>query len=235
MASHNSAPVQNRLLRLLPREELRRLEPHLEPMELQRRQILHEPGAPIKHAYFLNSGFASCLTVLASGSSVETANIGNEGFVGARILLGAETGPHRVMVQIPGHALRIASGDLKDACLRDSYFRRLLYRYLNALLTQVTQSVACNSVHSLEKRLARWLLMTHDRMQADQFPLTHELLAMMLGVRRASVTVAASKLQEHGYIRYTHGKITVLDRAGLEGASCECYLAVKKDYDSLIA
>ena len=220
---------------LLSHEEYNRLEPHLEQVQLEFRQVLSEPGRPIEHVYFPNSGVLSWLAVLEDGSSVEVATIGNEGMTGIRLLLGAETAPARVIVQVPGSAMRLSSAQLKVATFRrDSSLVHILHRYLSAFLTQVTQSVACNTLHPLVQRLARWLLMTHDRVQADQFPLTHELLAMMLGVRRASVTEVARKLQNAGLIRYVHGKITVLNRAGLEAASCECYRAVKKDFDELL-
>ena len=235
MPLSGNAQIKNRLLGMLPREDLRKLMPRFEVVTLERRQVLQEPGEPIRYAYFPESGVVSFLTRLQDGSGVETATIGNEGMTGMRLLLGVDTGPAQVLVQVAGSALRIASDDLRNACERDTPLRRILLRYLSAFITQLTQSVACNTLHALENRLARWLLMTHDRVQANQFSLTHELLALMLGVRRASVTVAARKLQEERLIQYTHGKITVLDRAGLEKASCECYQAVKKDYDDLIA
>lgn len=234
MPVNPDAKVENRLLQLLPRDEYRRLAPLLDSVMLTSKQVLYEPGAPIAHVYFPNSGVLSWLSVLSNGNTVEVATIGSEGMSGVRVFLGVDTTPVRTMVQVPGHALRLASADLKAAMRRDSSMSRILHRYVGAFLIQLTQSVACNTHHPLSKRLCRWLLMTHDRVRSDQFPLTHELLSQMLGVRRASVTEAARKLQAAKTIRYTHGKITVLDRAALEAASCECYQAVKRDYDALL-
>lgn len=234
MLVSQSIEPQNRLLALLPPKDYQRLLPHLEPVSLEFKQILYEPGQPIPHVYFPNSGVISWLGVDDGGSTVEVATIGNEGMAGFRVLLGADTSPAKVMVQVPGDALRMKSAAIKAELIRAGALIDVLHRYLNAFLTQVTQSVACNTLHPLEKRFGRWLLMTHDRVRSDHFPLTHELLAQMLGVRRASVTEAARKLQKAGLIRYIHGKITILDRAGLEAASCGCYRAVKADYDRLL-
>jgi CRP-like cAMP-binding protein len=226
--------VENRILALLPLEESRKVARHLEPVSLAPRDVLYQAGAEIRHAYFPNSGVVSWLAQVDGGSSAEVATIGCEGMVGLRGYLGAATSSAKVMVQVPGDALRINIGELRAQAASNTTFLRILYRYLNAFLTQITQSVACNTFHSVEKRFCRWLLMTHDRVRANQFPLTHELMAQMLGVRRASVSEAARKLQRAGLIRYVHGKITILDRHGLEASSCGCYQAVKADYDELL-
>jgi CRP-like cAMP-binding protein len=234
MPASLSPLAENRLLSLLPREEYHRVAPWLDPVSLKSRQVLYEIGVPIRYSYFPRSGVLSCLVPLENGVSAEVATVGNEGMTGIRPLLGAETMPAKVVVQVPGQAWRMPVADMQAAARRDSPFSRLLYRYMNVFLTQVTQSVACNTFHPLARRLCRWLLMTHDRVHSDQFPLTHELLARMLGVRRASVSEVASKLQDAGIIRYIHGKITVVDRRGLEAASCECYRAVKSEFDNLL-
>ncbi len=226
---------QNRILSLLPQDEAGRLMRRLEPVSLEFKQVLYAAGAPIEHVYFPIAGVVSWLALIDGGASAEVATIGPEGMVGCRAFLGADTAPAKVMVQVPGQALRMDVAELRAQTKPGSSLVRMLHRYLNAFLTQLTQSVACNTFHSVEKRFCRWLLMTHDRVQTDHFPLTHELLAQMLGVRRASVSEVARKLQTAGLIRYTHGKITILNRRGLEAASCGCYRAVKADYDALLA
>lgn len=226
--------TENRILALLPRREYERLVPRLERVSLEYKHVLCEAGGPIRDIYFPNSGVVSWLAQAGRRAEVEVATIGNEGMVGFRVLLGAHTSPAKIMVQVPGHAWRMKTADLLHESHNGSALIPVLHRYVNAFLTQVTQSVACNTFHSVEQRCCRWLLMTHDRVQTDQFRLTHDLLAQMLGVRRASVTVAARKLQKAGLIRYIHGKITVLDRAGLESASCECYRVVRADFDRLL-
>jgi CRP-like cAMP-binding protein len=226
--------IENRILGLLPPDEIERLRPRLKPVVLESRQVLYEPGQPIRHVYFPNSGVVSWLAVMENGASVEVATIGNEGVVGFRAILGSDTAPAKVMVQVSGEALRTSAKDLKAKADGSGPLIPILHRYLNAFVTQITQSVGCNTFHSVEQRFCRWLLMTHDRVRSEQLPLTHELLGQMLGVRRASVTEAARRLQNAGLIRYIHGKITILDRAGLESASCDCYRIVKSDFDRLL-
>jgi len=226
--------VENRLLALLPQIEFHRLLPNLEIVSLDQRQVLYEPGTPVRYVYFPILGVLSWLTLMQDGSSVEVATVGNEGMISLRTLLGADTMPDKVIVQVRGQAMRMKATVLKAEAKRGSLLAQVLYRYLNAFLTQITQSVACNILHSLEQRCCRWLLMTHDRVKSNQFPLTHQFLAQMLGVRRASVTVIARKLQKAGLIHYIHGKITILDRKGLEAASCECYGIVKRNFDRIL-
>jgi CRP-like cAMP-binding protein len=225
---------QNRILSLLPHEELDPLAARLEPLSLDFKQVLYESGEAMPYVYFPISGVVSWLALIDDRTSAEVATIGHEGMVGVRAFLGADTSPARVMVQVPGPALRLKTAELRLHAQPGSSLVQILNRYLNAFLTQITQSVACNTFHSVEKRFCRWLLMTHDRVRSDHFPLTHELAAQMLGVRRASVTEAARKLQTTGLIRYTHGKVSILDRQRLESASCGCYRAVKADYDNLL-
>ena len=229
-----SDPLENRILRILPRDEIKRLQPNLELVTLENRKILCEAGGTIEHVYFPTSGVVSWLATEETGSTVEVATVGNEGMVGYRLLLGTGTSPAKIMVQVPGAAYRMTSTALTAERKCSSPFLEAVHRCLNAFLTQVTQSVACNTLHTVEKRICRWLLMTHDRVRSDHFPMTHELMAQMLGVRRAGVTVAARKLQKAGLIKYVHGKVTVLDRAGLEATSCRCYHVVKEEYDRLL-
>ena len=225
---------QNRLLRALSPDVYDRVLSHLEPVELRHRHVVWEPNEPIETIYFPRTGVISVLVVLDKESSVEAATIGREGVVGLPVALGAERTASRCIAQIPGSAARISSETFREQLDAEPELARLILRYGQALIEQTSQSVACNARHSMDERCARWLLMSHDRVGSDQFSLTHEFLAMMLGVRRASVTVAAGMLQQAGLIRYTRGKITVLDRARLEEASCECYRVVKTKADELL-
>ncbi|MBI3822280.1 MAG: Crp/Fnr family transcriptional regulator [Planctomycetes bacterium] len=234
LPAESHVALRNRILRSLPAQEYERLLTLLEPVTLEYKQVLCEAGDPIRHVYFPDSGVVSWLASASRTASVEVATIGNEGMVGFRLFLGGDTCTAKVMVQVAGHGLRMNRADFLAEIRSGSHLIPILHRYVSAFLTQVTQSVACNTFHTVEQRSCRWLLMTHDRVAADQFRLTHDLLGRMLGVRRASVTVVARKLQEAGLIRYTHGKITILDRAGLESASCGCYQTVKADYDNLL-
>ena len=227
--------TRNRILASLPASTLARLSPHLEPVSLSLRELVFEAREPVSHALFPIDGVVSLVTELADGSPVEMATIGNEGMTGIAAFL--ETGwlPYRAFVQVPGRALRLDASVLADELRRDDGLSRVLKRHTQALLTQVAQSVACNRMHAVEERCARWLLMTHDRVdRARQFSMTHEFLATMLGVRRATVTVAAGVLQRAGFIRYSRGKISVEDREGLEAASCECYATVRQELDRLL-
>jgi CRP-like cAMP-binding protein len=226
--------VDNRLLALLPQEEYKRLLPDLEQVPLNFKQVLYEPGSSIEFVYFPLSGVVCSVMVMENGSGVDVAAVGNEGMVGVCAFLGADTPAHKTIVQVPGQALRMAVPFLRMEGSRGGALAAAIYRYLNAFLSQITQSVACQTLHPLEKRCCRWLLMTQDRVRSDQFPLTHGLLAQMLGVRRASVTEVARRLQKAGLIDYIHGKVTIRDRQGLEQASCECYRAVKRDFDRLL-
>lgn len=227
--------TRNRILASLPTSTLERLAPHFEPVSLAMRELIFPARRPVRHAVFPIDGVISLVAELTDGHPVEVATVGNEGMAGISTFL--ETGwlPYRAFVQVPGRALRLESRHVAEAFDGDGAFNAALKRYAQALLTQVAQSVACNRMHSVEERCARWLLMTHDRVaRAAHFPMTQEFLATMLGVRRATVTVAAGMLQRAGLIRYTRGKITVVDREGLESASCECYAAVREEIDRLL-
>jgi CRP-like cAMP-binding protein len=227
--------AHNRLLRTLPPAVRQPFLPALERIPLAMRERLIEPDVPIPWVYFPLHGVVSLISTLGNGTQVEVATIGNEGLIGLPLVLYANTIPFTAFVQVPGEALRIDAtvfGRLLDEA--SGAVRQLLYRYTQALFNQLAQHVVCNRLHRTAQRCARWLLLTHDRVDGDEFPLTHEFLALMLGVRRASVTEVAGRLQRAGLIRYRLGRIWVLDRAGLEAASCECYGVIQQEYDRLI-
>jgi CRP-like cAMP-binding protein len=223
--------VSNRLLAALPRREYGRLLPHLESVPLPSRAVLHQPDEPIRHVYFPTGGVVSLLTSLEGGRGVEVGVVGREGMAGLAVFLGVEGTPARAVVQVPGEALRMRAEDFRAHVGRDTRLHDLLLRYTHAFLAQVAQSVACNARHPVARRLCRWLLLVHSRAGTDRFPLTHEFLAAMLGVRRASVTEAAGWLQEAGLIRCGRGQLTVLDRNGLESNSCGCHRVVEAELD----
>jgi CRP-like cAMP-binding protein len=224
----------NRLLAAVPVDEYVRIVEESEPVELALRQVLWKADAQIRSLYFPRTCVCSLLTPLSSEQPVESATTGKEGMVGVPVLLGVDSTTASCVVQIAGEALRVDAARMREWMEGDGALRPLLLRYAQALHDQTSQSVACNRRHEMENRCARWLLMTHDRVGADTFTLTHEFLASMLGVRRASVTVAAGMLQKAELIRYSRGKITVLDRAGLEQASCECYGVVRERYERTV-
>jgi len=229
-----SLPPNNRLLGLLLRRDYERLRPHLQPIELAYRQSLYRARKPIGFVYFIETGVGSLVNTMANGQAAEVGTIGNEGMVGLPVLLGDDIAPTSVYVQVPGRGLRMkASAFAREVSLSAS-MRTVMLRYTHAFFNQVAQSAACNHFHTLQQRCCRWLLMTHDRMQSDEFLLTQEFLAMMLGVQRTGVTAAAGMLQEIGLIRYTRGKVTIIDRRGLEQRSCECYGVSKKEFDRLL-
>jgi CRP-like cAMP-binding protein len=224
----------NQLLARLPAAENRRLLARMRPVKLEFKQTLYKVKAPIATVYFPNSGTASALTVMDDGSAIEVATIGKEGIVGLAVLLGAKTSPNEVIVQIAGDALAMDADALEQEAAQDNPLRRLLLLYSTALQTQISYSVACNGLHGIQQRCCRWLLMTHDRLDSDSMPLTHEFLGVMLGVRRASVTEVLGPLHENGLVNNSRGAITVLDRDGLEKLACECYRKVKDEFDRLL-
>lgn len=225
--------IKNRLLSALPKEEYERLLPHLELVSLTFKQIIYAPNEPIEYVYFPNNGMVSLVNVTEKGGTIEAATVGNEGMVGIPVLLGADRMVGQAVSQIAGDAMRMKADVFKREVTPGSQLHNLLLRYTQALMNLISQSVACNSLHSVEERCCRWLLVCQNRVQSDQFPLTQELLSQMLGVRRASVSVVAAILQKAGLIHYSRGKITVLDRRGLEAGSCECYRLVKQEFDRL--
>lgn len=226
---------KNRILQALPDEDYRRLEPHLEPMQLKLREPLIEAHKPIEHVFFVEVGVVSLITDVEPDMAVEIAAVGPEGFVGTSVMLGVESTPTRAFPQVAGEALRLPAHVLKSEVARSGHLCDLTRAYCQALFEQTAQTAACNRIHSIEKRCARWLLMTHDRIEGNKFSLTQEFLAEMLGVRRASVTEAAGALQQAGAIRYSRGVIEVVDRPRLELASCGCYAAIRREMQRLTA
>lgn len=225
---------RNLLLAMLPDEEYERLVPDLEYVRTPLHFKLFERNGAIHHAYFPLCGEHSILSTLSNGDTVEVGTVGYEGFSTVDLLAGNEIAITTTVCQIPGEALRMETGRFLALTNEDTPLRRICLRYLQAYLAQVSQAVACNALHSVEHRFARWVLMSHDRMHQAPFQLTHEYLASMLGVHRPSVTLVAGRFQERGLIEYKRGVITVLDRQGLEQATCECYDIVRKQFQRLL-
>jgi CRP-like cAMP-binding protein len=223
-------PIQNLLLAALPGKVYRRLLPHLESVALPLMEILYESGEPINDVYFPNEGLVSLLVVMADGAPREVGLIGNEGMLGIAVALGRSTTTTRALIQMPGSAMRMKAQALRDELKRGGALQNVLHAFAHALFAQVSQSAACVSSHAVDKRLSRWLVMTHDRAPGDEFEMKHEFMAMMLGVTRSVVTRAAGHLQDKKMIRYTRGRVTVLDRRRLEATACACYGVVKDEY-----
>jgi CRP-like cAMP-binding protein len=223
--------IENSLLAAVPRKEYRRILARLEPVTLTFGEVLYEPGDTIRHVYFPSASFVSLLTLADGHLALEVGLIGREGMVGIPLALGHSVSSVRALVQGAGTAMRMTSADFRKAFSLSLPLQHELYRYVHALMAQISQTAACNRFHVVEARLARWLLMTHDRVKSDQFRMTHEFLGHMLGVQRVAVTNAAHALQKRKLIRYTRGNITVLDRKSLEAAACKCYQVVKDMHD----
>ena len=228
-------PTQNHLLAALPENEYERLLPHLEAVSMPLGEALYESGGRLQHVYFPTTSIVSLLYVLEDGASAELAVVGNEGVLGISLFMGGETTPNRAVVQSAGFGYRLKSSLLKEEFNRAGPLLRLLLRYTQALITQMAQTAVCNRHHSVQQQLCRWLLLSLDRLPTNTLTMTQELIANMLGVRREGVTAAAGALQRAGLISYSRGRIVVLDRPGLEGAVCECYAVVKREFDRLLA
>ena len=213
----------------------RRIDPHLEPIDLKLGAVVCEAGGLLKHAYFPEGAVLSLLTVLEDGSAIETANIGREGAFGLFAAMYSRVSFNRCLVQLEGSMVRCPIEILQSEFKRSEHVRDLFVSYSETLLSQVQQTVACNALHTTEQRICRWLLMMHDRAEGEALPYTHEFLSHMLGANRKSVTVAAQSLQKAGLISYYRGTIKVLDRPGLERASCECYGIVKERFDAFLS
>jgi CRP-like cAMP-binding protein len=226
-------PGQNRLLAALPRNEYHRLVHDLEKVSLPLKDILYEANGPIPHIFFPLNGVVS-LVIMEGDFTLELGTIGNEGIVGTPVFLGAERSPTRAISQVPGEALRMETKVFQKEMKRRGPLHGLVQRYTQAMINQISQSTVCNHRHSVQKRMCRWLLMSHDRVGADEFQLTQGFLAQMLGVRRPTVSAVACILQKAGLISYHRGRMSVLDRKGLEAASCECYEVVAKELDRLL-
>lgn len=231
--SHN--PGQNHLLAALPAAELERLRAHLELVPMRLGDMLYEPGGQLQHAYFPTTCIVSLHYVMESGSSAEAAGVGNEGMLGVSLFMGGNTTTSSAVVQTAGHAYRLKRQVLKQEFDRAGLLQRLLLRYTQALMTQMSQTAVCNRHHSIEQQLCRWLLLTLDRSSGNELIMTQELVASILGVRREGITEAAGKLQHAGFISYRRGHISVLDRTGLERSTCECYAVVKNEFARLLS
>jgi CRP-like cAMP-binding protein len=227
-------PTENMLLRSLDTAQLETLRPHLEPIELTLRLVLHEEDVPVTHVYFVTSGVVSMVNEGSPGEIVEIATVGREGLVGISAVLGVDSMPSRAFVQIPGRALRLAVTAFRDAVEKIPEFQDVLMRYTMALMGQIAQSASCNRLHEVQERCARWLLHSLDRVDGNTFPLTQEFLSQMLGVHRPTVSIAAGMLQKAGFIEYSRGIVRVLDRDGLASAACPCYERIVKSYRKLL-
>ena len=239
MLKRTTVPIKitqssNHLLAALPEKEWHRWQPHLQMVDLKLGQVLCEAGKRMYFVYFPVTAIISLLFVLENGASAEIAIVGNEGIVGISLFMGGETTPSRTVVQSAGKAIRLNANFLKNEFNQSLPVMHLLLRYTQALITQMTQTAVCNRHHSLDQQLCRWLLISLDRLPGPLLVMTQDLIANMLGVRREGVTVAAGHLQEAGLISYVRGKITILDRKGLENRTCECYAIVKNEYERLL-
>lgn len=230
----SNASYRNRLLQLLHPADFDRLRPHLKPVALEYRQSLYEANQNINFVYFPIEGVASLVNTMANGSATEVGTIGNEGIVGLPVIFGNHRAQTSAYVQVPGTGLQLRADVLRNELELNSRTRAIMLHYAHAFFNQVAQSAACAHFHSVEQRCCRWLLMTHDRVNSDQFLLTQEFLGMMLGVRRTSVTDVAHELKHRKLIEYSRGRVTILDRSGLEKHACECYLVTKKEFDRLL-
>ena len=228
-------PKQNHLLAALPATEFERLSPHLELVPMPLGEALYESGGRLQHVYFPTTSIVSLLYVMEDGASAEIAVVGNEGVLGIALFMGGETTPSRAVVQSAGYGYRLKAQLLKQEFNRAGPMMHLLLRYTQALIAQMAQTAVCNRHHSVDQQLCRWLLLSLDRLSTDELTMTQELIANMLGVRREGVTEAAGNLQRAGVIRYSRGRITVLERLRLEQAVCECYAVVKKEFDRLLS
>jgi CRP-like cAMP-binding protein len=228
-----SLSPKNRILAALPAAEYERLLPNLKPVTLEYKQVLYEPNKTIRHVYFPNDGIISMLSTVVDRILVEVGMVGSEGMFGIPVFLGANSTPHQGIVQVAGSAVRMKAGVLREEFKRGGRLQDLLLRYTQAHLIMLSQTAVCNRIHALDGRLSRWLLMIHDRVDGDEFLLTQDIISQMLGAQRTGVTEAAGTLQKKQMIRYSRGKIAILDRQRLEEAACECYWIVREEIDRL--
>ena len=228
------SPHQNHLLDALPTNEYERLNPYLERIPMALGEVLYESGDMLNYLYFPTTCIVSLLYVMENGASAEIAVVGNEGLIGVALFMGGGSMPNRAVVQSAGYAYRIRKNHFMQEFERNGSLLHVLLRYTQALISQMGQTAVCNRHHSVDQQLCRWLLMILDRLSSNTLAMTQEVIANMLGVRREGVTEAALNLQKAGLISYTRGRITVLDRPGLEGRVCECYQVVKTEFDRLL-
>jgi CRP-like cAMP-binding protein len=226
---------ENQLLSLLPQGDHKRLLARCDKVSLDIKTVLYEANGPMTHVYFPLSGMVSLVLNTQEGQTIEVGTIGNEGMLGTPLVLGADKSPVEVLIQVSGDLLRMSAKDFRLELKRSSTLREVAQRFAQALMTQISQSVVCNRIHPVEKRICRWLLMTHDRVGLDDMGLTQQFVSQMLGVRRPSVTVVAGALKKAGLIKYSRGKMAILNRKGLEAGACECYQIVKRESERLLA
>jgi CRP-like cAMP-binding protein len=234
MMPKTSTRSRNLFISALPDEEYNRLKPHLEKKEMKLGDVVHNPNEPIRYVYFPENAIVSIVTYLEDGSNIETGLIGNEGIGGIGIILSDDVSPREATIQLEGSCLRMKAQTFKEEFARGGEINRLALRFVFAFIGQASQNAACANHHRIETRLARWLMMIHDRIEGDELKITQEFIAQMLGVHRPSVTESAVKLQERNLIKYARGRITILDRSGLENAACECYCVIKDEYDKYL-
>jgi CRP-like cAMP-binding protein len=232
-ATQSRNNYKNRILASLPKAEIAHLAPYLSPLTLETGTTLLDPGENITHAYFLESGLASVVIAMADGNTVETGITGNDGVVGFPVLLGTKSMPSRTFIQVAAAGYRIPARRLCEAYERPGMLRKQINKYFQAHLAQTAQTAACNRLHDIKERLARWLLICHDRMESDTFSLTHEFLGHMLGTPRTTVTLAAGLLHKAELVDYSRGKVHIKNRKGLQEAACECYQTIRNEFERL--
>jgi CRP-like cAMP-binding protein len=226
--------IQNHLLAGVSDEELARLLPNLQPLDLPLGKVLYESGEKMDYVYFPTTAIISLLYIMENGSSAEIGVVGNDGLVGIAIFMGGDTTPNRAVVQSAGKTFKMEAKAMKEEFTRGGRFHNQCLRYTQALITQISQTAVCNRLHSVDQQLCRWLLLSHDRLPSDRLIMTQDLISNMLGVRREGITHAAKRLQSEGYISYVRGDMTILNRKGLESSVCECYQVVRTEYDRLL-
>ena len=234
MSTNQNDALKNYLISSLPKDEFERVLSKLEPVPFELGSVLYESGDRMDHVYFPTTAIVSLLYVMENGSTAEIGVVGNDGIVGIALFMGGDTTPNRAIVQSSGNAFKMKAKDLKAEFELGGMFQKMLLRYTQALMTQISQTAVCNRLHSVEEQLCRWLLLSHDRLKSDELVMTHDLISNMLGVRREGVTLAAQKLAKQKLITNVRGTITVTDRQGLEGAVCECYEVVSLEYNRLL-
>ena len=226
--------MMNHLLEALPDEDFERIKPQLETVSLKLGTVLYEAGDKMSHIYFPTTAIISLLYIMSNGGTAEIGIAGNNGLVGMALFMGGNTTSSRAIVQSAGDAVRMKAGDLQTEFKRGGLFQNLLLLYTQSMMTQISQTAVCNRLHTIHQQLCRWLLINHDQLPGNKLTMTHDLIANMLGVRREGVTQAAGFLQNNGYIQYSRGTVTILDRKGLEDTCCECYQVVSTEYDRLL-
>jgi CRP-like cAMP-binding protein len=234
VVKHTDDAHMNHLIAALPPDEFNRLKSNLEPVSLPLGEVIYESGEQLDYIYFPTTAIISLLYIMENGSTAEIGMAGNDGLVGIALYMGGSTTPSRAIVQSAGNAFRMPSRALNDEFSLGGVFQKILLRYTQSLMTQISQTAVCNRLHSVENQLCRWLLINHDLLQTNKLIMTHDLIANMLGVRREGVSIAAGHLQQQGLIKYVRGTITMLDRDALERSACECYRVVKDEYDRLL-